>query len=476
MARWAELGAAGGKAIGDIAERHAHAKLLQMQGIPAKQSYYLAQLTPQQQEPYVQAAWGHQAQQPAPQQQSQPQQQPAQQQSSSLLSPLQNSQVAVSPVSQAPQQGVQGLSSQQAYQGQPAQLQDVLSKLLGGGLNGAPSPFISGPEQPNLLTAPLLKGLSQLQQYAGQGQQGPQFQIPQQQQSAFPSPEAPQVNAPQQMQQQQPQQVMPQGQQPIAAPQTIEQALANVGSTRTRDQLAAERFEHEKEKEKRVDKHQREVEERERYKLHKESIETRRKDAEKAQKQIVDFKVLKTLNKSDKLIQGKSQQLLKEVGLENFFTNPETEFAQKLIAEQALNATNDFNAGKRLTNFELESYQKTIGQLTNTKEGFDLILDNKILQAEAKVAYADAQKQLLDYYTNKKEPLPLNFEDIAADMASPKLKALGDKAMADAVKTLKDVTMKSLPSIASVPENAIIDADSGFSFQRKGNKWVDYRG
>lgn len=216
MARWAEMGSAAGKAITGLAEQYAHSKLLQMQGIPAKQAHWIATLPAEQQTPFVQAAWGQKAQPVAQPAQSQQQIAPQEQPSRTLGS--------VSPMASMLSQLQQpNLGAFQGGQGaKPNSIDSALNTLL---KSGAPNPFIQGQDQ-NPITSQLLKGLSQLQQYGqsqGQQQMG---RLPQQE--GFPSPVAPQVNPLQQPQQQPmgPQQAQQQAQ----APQTIEQALANVGT------------------------------------------------------------------------------------------------------------------------------------------------------------------------------------------------------------------------------------------------------
>jgi len=199
--------------------------------------------------------------------------------------------------------------------------------------------------------------------------------------------------------------------------------------------------------------------------------------ARAAEKNIHDYNALIKIIDTDKnLRSGPAYQILKKFGWEELGTSTGTQLAEKVIARMSENASASYNVG-RLTNLDLESYQRSLGSLKNTPEGLKAIAKSAILKNEAEVVLKNAVNQVLDKTGNK--PTDRTIDEAQA-IAAPRLKELADQDM----KLIEDaITQQNagplsvgkkfndLPSPKSLPVGSRIRSADGKIIVNTGTKW-----
>lgn len=95
---------------------------------------------------------------------------------------------------------------------------------------------------------------------------------------------------------------------------------------------------------------------------------------------------------------------LEKIGLPiGILSNPDTEEYRKLETDFIRDARDVFPGG-RITNYEIQSYLKTIPTLSNSKEGREVIIRNRKLLNDAKLLRYDEYKKILKENNGKKPP------------------------------------------------------------------------
>lgn len=100
--------------------------------------------------------------------------------------------------------------------------------------------------------------------------------------------------------------------------------------------------------------------------------------------------------------------------------NPDTEEYSKLEADFLRDVRNVFPGG-RITNFEIQSYMKTVPSLMNSKEGKKAIIRNRRLMNEAKKLRYDAYREILKENKGRK---PRNLGNLIEDKIGGRLAAI----------------------------------------------------
>ena len=210
-----------------------------------------------------------------------------------------------------------------------------------------------------------------------------------------------------------------------------------------------------------------------RYEYNKETISKTRDAATRAHQ---DNEVLESLikaNNSGKLFQGPTRKLLEKVGLEDVVTNTPTQFAVKQLERFVTGAPAKFGTS-RFTNFLAESYQKGLPRLVNTKEAFDLIAKNIILENKAVEAQYKSIRDIIKESESKGQPIPYDLADQAIERAQPQL----DKYAQESLKNLESAiegkkrSFDALPTAKDYAGKTITDTKTGTKYKSNGSKWV----
>lgn len=113
--------------------------------------------------------------------------------------------------------------------------------------------------------------------------------------------------------------------------------------------------------------------------------------AAKGKETIKNSKALIKAAETGNLRAGNVHQLLDKIGFGQFNQNVETQVAQKVAANMALESAGVFGPGARITNFLEQTFQKTLPSLWNTPEGIIgvahvKIAEAKVLEEESRIA------------------------------------------------------------------------------------------
>ena len=218
---------------------------------------------------------------------------------------------------------------------------------------------------------------------------------------------------------------------PPGAPKTIQEAFSNPDTFLSpHDKIERQRLEIEK---------QRAFQES--YKINQDELDLLRIKNEQAQKDIKTYKEIKALVQKGEMYTGKNRQLLERLGLEDWFTNPDTQLGLKLTESLVTGAGTAFNT-RNLTNLDVSSYAKTVGRSINTPEGLIAIADNRILQAEAESARYNATREISKEYIANKQPLPLDILDLGSERAQPELARLAQESLKNVEGALNKIEGK----------------------------------
>lgn len=215
------------------------------------------------------------------------------------------------------------------------------------------------------------------------------------------------------------------------------------------------------------------------------------KRAERAHQDIHLLKQIKAANDTGTLIQGPKRRLIEDLGkkygfnFQDYFTNPTTENAAKLIERMQTGAGSAFGTG-RLTNFIAEAYGKSLPRLANSQEGMDVIIKNLILEDEGHIALNDEIRKIKSEYRAADKILPTDIEDMARERVQPKLDKLAEQALGNidtAVKRQegfesgKIKKFNETPNANKFPDGTVgTNKKTGQKLIVKDGKWVPYKG
>ena len=211
-------------------------------------------------------------------------------------------------------------------------------------------------------------------------------------------------------------------------------------------------------------------------KLHHKEISQVSDKARSAKRQIKELDTLKQLNNTGKLVQGPARKLLEKYGLEDFITNTETQVAAKIIEQNNLEALSASHSGGRPTDAWRAAIAKSNARLTNTKEAFNEILQQKRVFKEMDEAEGQAQSEVLQKYANSGKPLPINIRDEIDKAAQPKIDKIAEKdLMRIRTETIKDteipISIKDLPDPKTHSKETYYDPAKEEVWYVRNGKW-----
>lgn len=210
-----------------------------------------------------------------------------------------------------------------------------------------------------------------------------------------------------------------------------------------------------------------------RYEYNKETINKTREAATRAKDDNHVLESLIKANESGKLFQGPTRKLLEQLGLEDVVTNTPTQFAAKQLERFITGAPSKFGTS-RFTNFLAESYQKGLPRLVNTKEAFDLIAKNIILENKAVEAQYKSMRDIIKESEVSGKPIPYDLADQALERAQPQLDIYAQQSLKNLESAIGDKkgSFDSLPSAKDYSGKTITDTKTGARFKSNGAKWV----
>lgn len=215
------------------------------------------------------------------------------------------------------------------------------------------------------------------------------------------------------------------------------------------------------------------------------------KRAERAHQDIHLLKQIKAANDSGTLIQGPKRRLLEDLGkkygfnFQDYFTNPTTENAAKLIERMQTGAGTAFGTG-RLTNFIAEAYGKSLPRLANSQEGMDVIIKNLILEDQGHIALNNEIRKIKAEYRAADKILPTDIEDMARERVQPTLDTYAEEALNNIDTALKKQEafasgkikkFDKTPTASQFPDGAVgTNKKTGQKLIVENGKWIPYKG
>lgn len=143
-----------------------------------------------------------------------------------------------------------------------------------------------------------------------------------------------------------------------------------------------------------------------------------------ARNEDVRLERMSELSKKETLSTPSMIKALDSIGLPiGILSNPDTEEYRKLETDFIRDARDIFPGG-RITNYEIQSYLKTIPTLMNSKEGREAIIRNRKLLNEAKKVKYDEYKKILKENNGRK---PSNMGILLEERTADKIMDIEDK-------------------------------------------------
>ena len=336
-----------------------------------------------------------------------------------------------------PQISPQAMAALQALSGQKT------PELLAG--NPALNQFIAKPQEEAWSNALKNYALEQQQMQMFKGQQ--------------PQQQAPQVNPQQQMTQEAQQEELA----PLKRSEKMRAAIAGKRLNQNQARLVmdkidqAEKMEaHQEERKENLSHKDKEIALRE-TKKYREKLEN---NAERSSEDIVRNKQLIKLADSGKLVTGKMHRALAKFGLEEWWTNPETQMAESIMNTLATGAAKAFETG-RLNQKEVEMYANSLGTLKNTPEGIKGMARIRILMDQANIIRNDYRKSVL---RDLKGMVPMDLKDRVDAASRPMLNHLKQLA-------LNEIEIASDPKLQrKFKDGSVIDVN-GVKYTYKNKNW-----
>lgn len=174
------------------------------------------------------------------------------------------------------------------------------------------------------------------------------------------------------------------------------------------------------------------------------------------------------LNESGKLIGGLFNSTLKKFGLDlPALKNPESQEFEKLSTDMLRNAKEIF--GARVTNFEMDTFLKSIPTLSQTKEGRERVIRNLKIFNEGATKRLDAMKKIIK--ANRGTP-PYDLGEQIEEMIGSDLDKMMSNFVAGAPESGGGMT--ELPNPNTIKEGRIIiDRATGKRYKNTGIEWEE---
>lgn len=183
---------------------------------------------------------------------------------------------------------------------------------------------------------------------------------------------------------------------------------------------------------------------------------------------------MEELNKKGKLDSPHYINLLKKAGFDYpALLKPDSQEFQKLSIDFLKNAKDAF--GSRISNFEADTFLKSIPSLTQSKEGRERVIRNLKLMNEGKLARAQALKEVVRASSGIP---PLDLAEQVEEHAAPKLEDLAEKfRRGEESEKPESLELGSkftkLPAPSSLPVGAeITNKKTGKKYVNRGDRWA----
>lgn len=143
------------------------------------------------------------------------------------------------------------------------------------------------------------------------------------------------------------------------------------------------------------------------------------------------FSRLESLNDRDELVKAMPKKIMDTLGVPlSVWGNPDSEEYEKLVADMTKSAQ-DYYQG-RITNFELESFMKTLPTLLNSKEGRRRILNNlRILKEPVRLEHEAYDQVMKEWKAQGNKGYPLDLRERIDAIMLPQLDAIADQFETD---------------------------------------------
>ena len=170
----------------------------------------------------------------------------------------------------------------------------------------------------------------------------------------------------------------------------------------------------------------------------------------KAKANIRDYDQLIDLAETGDIRSGNIHQLLKKLNLQDFGRNTTTALAGKLIARLAQNVAGVFGQNSRITNFLEQTFQRSLPDLVNTKEGIIAIsILNKAVD-EGELIRHDIRKQIIKENGGK---LPGDIDDQVEERSGDQIRKIEDEAFEKARGATDPITNKKSGKSSTISSN-----------------------
>ena len=191
------------------------------------------------------------------------------------------------------------------------------------------------------------------------------------------------------------------------------------------------------------------------------------KQAQAAHENNMRLNRMKKLNDTGKLIGGLFNSTLKKFGLDlPALKNPESQEFEKLSTDMLRNAKEIF--GARVTNFEMDTFLKSIPTLSQTKEGRERVIRNLKIFNEGAAKRLDAMKKIIK--ANGGTP-PYDLGEQIEEMIGGDLDEMMREFVAGAPA---GGGMAQLPDPGTIQQGRIIiDRATGKRYRNTGVEWEE---
>lgn len=152
--------------------------------------------------------------------------------------------------------------------------------------------------------------------------------------------------------------------------------------------------------------------------------------------------------------------------------SPETQAFEKVARGFLRNAKSVF--GARVTNFELDQFQKLFPSLIQSAEGRKMIIDN--IRRVNKAA-RDRAKVMREIIKENKGKVPRNLEDLIEQKIGPELDRLASESLQGIGRGGgRQQQMQELPNASQYAGKKIRDTQTGHILQSNGTQWLPIEG